>query len=92
MKKKEVSRGSQVNKQAMYIAPKSTNESRAHFSLEPARGTTLTLVSCGGSQQEVISLTYVRVKTIIVIIITKHGRPGCSGPHTVHCNASNKTQ
>ena len=62
MKKKEVSGGSQVNKQTVYIAPKSTNESRAHFSLEPARGTTLRLISCGGSQQQdVISLTNVRV-------------------------------
>jgi len=31
-----------VNKPTIYISPKSTNESRAHYALEPAWGWTLT--------------------------------------------------
>ena len=30
--------GSYVNKQTIYMAPKSTNESTAHYALQPARG------------------------------------------------------
>jgi len=38
VKKKDKWEANDVNKQAIYIAPKSTNESRAHYAPEPAWG------------------------------------------------------
>jgi len=38
VKKKGCGEANDINKQTMYIAPKSTNELRVHYALEPAWG------------------------------------------------------
>jgi len=38
VKKKDIGEAYDVNKQTIYIAPKSTHESRAQYSLEPEQG------------------------------------------------------
>ena len=45
-----------VNKQTIYIVPKSTNESRMQYSPEHARGTNMALTDACNSQQTAMDL------------------------------------